>query len=138
MSGACNYAITTPLKCAFGIVTQMEHHNVQHMAKISKRKAQPAPVASTSRKSLPPSPQPPPPSGQPAPPQNPPSDTDPNFGLATPPRKRKALGLDPASNMADLDLVAPVSAIGKLPSGVFDYAILLLMLFFYFWPFRTL
>jgi len=37
--------------------------------------------------------------------------------------------------MADLDLVAPVSAIGKLPSGVFDYAILLLMLFYFYFYF---
>ena len=27
MSCAYTYAITTPMKCAFGIATQIEHHN---------------------------------------------------------------------------------------------------------------
>jgi len=35
MSCACNYAITTPLQCAFGIVTQMEHHNVYYRQNLS-------------------------------------------------------------------------------------------------------
>ena len=29
MSCAYTYAITTPMKCAFGIATQIEHHNVK-------------------------------------------------------------------------------------------------------------
>jgi len=43
MSCACNYAITTPLQCAFGILTQMEHHippqlNAVHSIRVNAKK----------------------------------------------------------------------------------------------------
>ena len=41
MSCACNYAITKPLQCAFGIVTQMEHHTVSLWCWMLNRAEQP-------------------------------------------------------------------------------------------------